>query len=141
MTCNTAGRLRDLWRKGTLGNNGASATQQRLDTIGYLTASLFIKAVTGGSAKPPQWKPFNGRKRGWAKGVPTDRNADWNELSQLKDCELTRYTTYKKIQQIVLMYSPAPQSVKGLELVGQPYQPSADKPCAHLCAFFQEQVL
>ena len=45
---------------------------------------------------------------------------------------LSRYTPYREVRRILLARFPAQLSVKGLELVGQPRQPSADKSYAQV---------
>ena len=66
--------------------------------------------------------------------LQADHNAALNVLARLDDGEISRYTPYREVRQILLARSPAQLSVNRLELDEQSRQPSADKSFAHLCA-------
>jgi hypothetical protein len=51
--------------------------------------------------------------------LQADHNAALNALARLDDAEITRFTPYLEVRRILLARSPAPLSVKGLELGGQ----------------------
>jgi len=63
--------------------------------------------------------------------LQADHNAALNVLARLDDCEVTRFTPYKVVRQILLSRSPAQLSVNRLELgesaKALKRQPSADK--------------
>lgn len=124
-------------------------------------------------AKKQQWKRYNRRMSGWAKGVlaealdsvceqrdaehvlvngaytsqmdsttgrlqgrrvgdkfyrvtgdvlQADHNAALNVLARLADPEIKRFTPYRDVKRLLLARSPAPLSVKRLELGGSPRQ-------------------
>ena len=59
--------------------------------------------------------------------LQADHNAALNVLARLADPEITRFMPYRDVKRVLLARSPAPLSVKRLELGGSPRQPSADK--------------
>jgi hypothetical protein len=72
--------------------------------------------------------------------IQADYNAALNVKARLDDREISRFTPYKVVRQILLSRSPAQLSVNRLELGERPQkrgrkrQPSADKSNAQLCA-------
>ncbi len=187
-----AGRIAkaDRIRRCNLGRQKIDArrsrAKQRLRNIAYQSAhSIVDKAalvvsedLTSPIAKKQQWKRYNRRMSGWAKGVlaealdsvceqrdaehvlvngaytsqmdsttgrlqgrrvgdkfyrvtgdvlQADHNAARNVLARLADPEIKRFTPYRDVKRLLLARSPAPLSVKRLELGGSPRQPSADK--------------
>lgn len=56
--------------------------------------------------------------------LQADHNAAMNVLARLGDSEITRFTPYKEVRRILLTRSPAPLSVKRLELGVQARQPA-----------------
>lgn len=187
-----AGRIAkaDRIRRCNLGRKKLNArrerTQRHLQTIAYQSAhSIVDKAalvvsedLTSPIASKVQWKRYNRRMSGWAKGtladaldsvceqrgaehvlvnaaytsqmdsttgllqgtrvgdkfhratgdvLQADRNAALNVLARLADPEITRFMPYRDVKRVLLARSPAPLSVKGLELGDSSPQPSADK--------------
>jgi hypothetical protein len=59
--------------------------------------------------------------------LQADHNAALNVLARLADPEITRFTPYRDVKRLLLVRSPAPLSVKRLELGDSSRQPSADK--------------
>ena len=59
--------------------------------------------------------------------LQADHNAARNVLARLDDDEISRFTPYKDVRRILLARSPAPLSVKRVELGTQARQPTADK--------------
>ena len=59
--------------------------------------------------------------------LQADHNAALNVLARLDATDITRFTPYRDVRQILLARSPAPLSVNRLELGAQARQPSADK--------------
>ncbi len=60
-------------------------------------------------------------------------------LKRYGDTGIARFTPYQEVRRIFLARSPAELAVKGLELGGQPRQPSADRSSEQFCPGFQEQ--
>jgi transposase len=59
--------------------------------------------------------------------LQADHNAALNVLARLDDPEITRFMPYRDVKRVLLARSPAPLSVKRLELGDSSRQPSADK--------------
>ncbi len=59
--------------------------------------------------------------------LQADHNAALNVLARLADPEIKRFTPYRDVKRLLLARSPAPLSVKRLELGDSSRQPSADK--------------
>jgi len=59
--------------------------------------------------------------------LQADHNAALNVLARLDDNEISRFTPYREVRQILLARSPAQLSVNRLELGAKSRQPSADK--------------
>ena len=161
-------------------------TKQRLRTMAFQSAHAIVdkaarvvsEDLTSPMASKAQWKRYNRRMSGWAKGVlaealdsvceqrhaeqvlvngaytsqmdsttgvlqgkrvgdkfyrttgdvlQADHNAALNVLARLADPEITRFMPYRDVKRVLLARSPAPLSVKRLELGGSSRQPSADK--------------
>ncbi|WP_295409110.1 transposase [uncultured Thiocystis sp.] len=170
-----------------------SRAQKRLRTAAYQSAhSIVDKAalvvsedLTSPIASKVQWKRYNRRMSGWAKGtlaealdsvceqrgaehvsvnaaytsqmdsvtgllegrrvgdkfyrvtgdvLQADRNAALNVLARLADPEITRFMPYRDVKRVLLARSPAPLSVKRLELGDPSRQPSADKSIEQVCS-------
>ena len=65
--------------------------------------------------------------------LQADHNAALNVLARLGDPEITRFMPARVVRDILLARSPAELTVKGLELGGQPRQPSADNSSVQFC--------
>ncbi|MBK1718846.1 transposase [Thiocystis violacea] len=66
--------------------------------------------------------------------LQADHNAALNVLARLADPEIKRFTPYRDVKRRLLARSPAPLSVKRLELGDPSRQPSADKSIEQVCS-------
>lgn len=113
------------WAKGTLA-----------DALDSVCAQRKARHVLVNAAYTSQMDSPTGRLQGRRVGdkfyrengdvLQADHNAALNVLARLGDSEITRFTPYKEVRRILLARSPAPLSVKRLELGAQARQPSAD---------------
>jgi len=114
------------WAKGTLADALESVCTQRKARHVLVNA-----AYTSQMDSPTGW--LQGRRVGDkfyrenGDVLQADHNAALNVLARLGDSEITRFIPYKEVRRILLARSPAPLSVKRLELGAQARQPSADK--------------
>lgn len=128
-------RRMSAWAKGVLAEALDSVCEQRN-----------AKHVLVNGAYTSQMDSTNGLLEGKREGdkfyrangdvLQADHNAALNVLARLSDSEISRYTPYKEVRQILLARSPAQLSVKRLELGVKARQPSADKSYAQVCATF-----
>ena len=119
-------RKMSAWAKGVLA--------QSLDTVATQRGA---KHVLVNAAYTSQMDSSTGLLQGKRVGdkfyrengdvLQADHNAALNVLARLDDGEITRFTPYKEVRQILLARSPALLSVNRLELGAQARQPSADK--------------
>ena len=119
-------RRMSSWAKGTLAEALDSVCTQRN-----------AKHVLVNAAYTSQMDSTNGLLKGKRVGdkfyredgdvLQADHNAALNVLARLGDSEISRFTPYREVRQILLARSPAQLSVKRLELGAQARQPSADK--------------
>lgn len=119
-------RRMSSWAKGALAESLDSVCKQRK-----------AKLVLVNSAYTSQMDSTNGLLQGRRVGdrfyrtngdvLQADHNAAVNVLARLGDDEISLYTPYKVVRQILLARSPAQLSVKRLELGTKVREPSADK--------------
>ncbi len=119
-------RRMSSWAKGVLAEALDSVCEQR-----KAKHSLVNGAYT--SQMDSTTGLFEGRREGdkfyRTNGdvLQADHNAARNVLARLDDDEISRFTPYKDVRRILLARSPAPLSVKRVELGTQARQPTADK--------------
>lgn len=128
-------RRMSAWAKGVLAEALDSVCEQRN-----------AKHILVNGAYTSQMDSTNGLLEGKREGdkfyrangdvLQADHNAALNVLARLDDSEISRFTPYKEVRQILLSRSPAQLSVKGLELGAKARQPSADKSYVQLCTSF-----
>jgi hypothetical protein len=128
-------RRMSAWVKGVLAEALSSVCEQRnakhvLVNAAYTSQMDSTNGLLEGKRKGDKFYRANGDV------LQADHNAALNVLARLYDSEISRFTPYKEVRQILLARSPAQLSVKGLELGAQARQPSADKSYAQLCANF-----
>lgn len=119
-------RRMSSWAKGTLAEALDSVCTQRK-----------AKHVLVNAAYTSQMDSTNGLLQGKRVGdkfyrengdvLQADHNAALNVLARLDDDDISRFTPFKEVRRILLARSPAPLSVKWLELGESSRQPSADK--------------
>lgn len=119
-------RRMSAWAKGTLAD--------ALDTV---CTQRQAKHVLVSGAYTSQMDSTTGLLQGKRVGdkfyrengdvLQADHNAALNVLARLDDGEISRFTPYKEVRQILMARSPAQLSVNRLELGAQARQPSADK--------------
>ena len=114
------------WAKGVLARSLDSVTTQRgakhvLVNAAYTSQMDSSTGLLQGRRVGDKFYRENGDV------LQADHNAALNVLARLDDCEITRFTPYKEVRQILLARSPALLSVNRLELGAQVRQPSADK--------------
>jgi len=119
-------RRMSSWAKGTLAEALDSVCTQRrskhvLVNAAYTSQMDSTNGLLQGKRVGDKFYRLNGDV------LQADYNAALNVRARLDDSEITRFTPYRVVRQILLSRSPAQLSVKRLELGAQARQPSADK--------------
>jgi hypothetical protein len=119
-------RRMSAWAKGVLAQALNEVSVQRnaehvLVNSAYTSQMDSINGLLEGKRVGDKFYRVNGDV------LQADHNAARNVLARLKDSEISRFTPYKEVKQILLKRSPAQLSVKGLELSEKSHEPSADK--------------
>ena len=132
-------RRMSAWAKGVLAEALESVCTQR-QARHYLVNGAYtsqMDSTTGlleGKRVGDKFYRINGDELHSSSGtmesqavLQADHNAALNVLARLDATDITRFTPYRDVRQILLARSPAPLSVNRLELGAQVRQPSADK--------------